>query len=59
MELNEKWKLTTQNNAYLWEGNQFSKQNRYPCLNTPQKVQLFLSPTWETILSMVQPYRSS
>ena len=32
MELNEKWKLTTQNNAYLWEGNQISKQNRYPCL---------------------------
>ena len=31
MELNEKWKLTTQNNAYLWEGNQISKQNRYPC----------------------------
>ena len=30
MELNEKWKLTTQNNAYLWEGNQISKQNRYP-----------------------------
>ena len=34
MELNEKWKLTTQNNAYLWEGNQISKQNRYPCHNT-------------------------
>ena len=32
MDLNEKWKLTTQNNAYLWEGNQISKQNRYPCL---------------------------
>ena len=31
MELNKKWKLTTQNNAYLWEGNQISKQNRYPC----------------------------
>ena len=31
MEFNEKWKLTTQNNAYLWEGNQISKQNRYPC----------------------------
>ena len=31
MELNEKWKLTTQNNAYFWEGNQISKQNRYPC----------------------------
>ena len=30
MELNEKWKLTTQNNGYLWEGNQISKQNRYP-----------------------------
>ena len=36
MELNEKWKLTTQNNAYLWEGNQISKQNRYPCLEVLQ-----------------------
>ena len=35
MELNEKWKLTTQNNAYLWEGNQISKQNRYPCFWGP------------------------
>ena len=32
MDLNEKWKLTTQNNAYFREGNQFSKQNRYPCM---------------------------
>ena len=31
MELTEKWKLTTQNNANVVEGNQISKQNRYPC----------------------------
>ena len=34
LELTEKWKLTTQNNAYNMEANQISKQNRYPCLNT-------------------------
>ena len=41
MELNEKWKLTTQNNAYLWEGNQISKQNRYPCKIIINKVNIF------------------
>ena len=30
LELTEKWKLTTQNNAYDMEANQISKQNRYP-----------------------------
>ena len=34
LELTEKWKLTTQNNAYNMEANQISKQNRYPCHNT-------------------------
>ena len=34
LEVTEKWKLTTQNNAYNMEANQISKQNRYPCLNT-------------------------
>ena len=34
LELTEKWKLTTQNNAYDMEANQISKQNRYPCHNT-------------------------
>ena len=34
LELTEKWKLTTQNNAYDMEANQISKQERYPCHNT-------------------------
>ena len=34
LELTEKWKLTTENNAYNMEANQISKQNRYHCLNT-------------------------
>ena len=29
LELTEKWKLTTQNDAYAVEGNHISKQNRY------------------------------
>ena len=31
LELTVKWNLTTQINAYDMEGNQISKQNRYPC----------------------------
>ena len=34
LELTVKWNLTTQINAYDMEGNQISKQNRYPCHNT-------------------------
>ena len=41
MELNENWKLTTQNNAYLWEGNQISKQNRYPCYCLPHYLSMY------------------
>ena len=46
MELNEKWKLTTQNNAYLWEGNQTSKQNRYPCVQDLAPSLLAASGEW-------------